>query len=320
MTARRIFLTAAVLAALLAATANRPAVADPNRDGRIVVVPGDHRGYIGAPTVDLGAAAPGQPGRAGRGASASGGHAGSTPACTYAPAGHSPSEMFAKFGQWHTGSLGGDGKAAYTRTCPGMASSWVTGPTPAPGATAVPILPSPAELAAQAYKQLVLPLPVPRVSPDVQLADGRRATVVGEHTWLWTEPTVWRPQVERVQAGPVWAQVTATPTTLTFDSGMGQSRTCTGPGTPYTRTAGLHAPSPDCDFVYLRSSHGQPSEQVRAQFAISWSVSWTGSTGTAPAGGRLPDLVSRAELTLAVVEAQALRRDQAANSALFGKG
>ncbi|MBB4679510.1 hypothetical protein [Crossiella cryophila] len=228
--------------------------------------------------------------------------------------------MFEKFREWHTGTLGGDGKVAYTRTCNGMTSGWVTGPSPGPDARPVPILPSPAELAERAFEQLVLPLPVPRVSPDVQLADGRRATVVGEHTWLWTEPTVWRPQVERVQAGPVWAQVTATPVKLSFDSGMGQGRTCTGPGTPYTRAAGLHAPSPDCDFVYQRSSHGRPGEQVRAWFAITWSVSWTGSTGTAPAGGRLPDLISRAELVLAVVEAQALRRDQAANSALSGKG
>ncbi|GAA2779264.1 hypothetical protein [Crossiella cryophila] len=308
------------IAAVLTFAVGAPTPAEASRDGQIVVVPGDLFGHIGAPSVDLGATAPSQPGRPGRGASASTGRGSAAPTCTYSPAAHSPSEMFDRYREWHTGSLGGDGKAAYTRTCNGATSGWVTGPAPGPGARSAPVLPSPAELAERAFEQLVLPLPMPRMSPDVQLADGRRATVVGEHTWLWTEPTVWRPQVERVQAGPVWAQVTATPTRLSFDSGMGQGRTCTGPGTPYTRAAGLHAPSPTCDFVYPRSSHGRPGEQVRARFTITWSVSWTGSTGTAPAGGRLPDLISRAELTLAVVEAQALRRDHAANSALSGKG
>ncbi|MCO1575185.1 hypothetical protein M8C13_05350 [Crossiella sp. SN42] len=298
----------AVLAVVLAFATASPAWAGADRDSPITVVPGDLFGHIGAPTVDLGATAPGQPGRPGRGASAPGGRGGPAPVCTYTRAAHSPSEMFGKYREWHAGSLGGDGKVAYTRTCNGMTSGWVTGPTPAPGAAPVPILPNPAELAARAYEQLVLPLPVPRLSPDVHLGDGRRATVVGEHTWLWTEPRVWRPQVERVQAGPVWAEVTATPTALSFDSGMGQNRSCTGPGTPYTRAAGLHAASPDCDFVYPRSTHGQPGGQVRTRFAITWSVSWTGSTGTAPAGGRLPEMVSRAELPLAVVEAQALRQ------------
>jgi hypothetical protein len=213
--------------------------------------------------------------------------------------------MAAQFPDWNAGSLGGDGKAVYYKKCGGRLFGWVTGPGQGPGGQVV--LPSPQQLAAQAYDLLVLPLPAPRHSPDVRLADGRSATIVGEHTWLWTERTVWVPRSKRVQVGPVWAEVTATPRLMSFESGLSSGTSCPGPGTPYDRTYGLHAASPDCDFVYQRSSYGLPNDQTTARFAITWRVSWVGSTGSAPAGGALPDMVSRASATFAVAEAQALR-------------
>lgn len=184
-------------------------------------------------------------------------------------------------------------------------------PTPAdtdpPGALAAPPLPTPAELAARAFEQLRLPLPVPRHSPDVTLPDGRAATVVGENTWAWTDRAVWRPATERVQVGPVWAKVTATPIGMTFDSGLDGSTSCSGPGTPYDRSYGLHAASPDCGFVYTRSSYGQPNDQTTAEWAIQWSVSWVGSDGSTEVGGDLPQMQSRNSATFAVAEVQALR-------------
>ncbi|MET9259599.1 hypothetical protein [Amycolatopsis sp. NPDC004079] len=174
-------------------------------------------------------------------------------------------------------------------------------------APAPPPLPTPAQLAAQAFEQLRLPLPVPRHSPDVRLPDGRDATIVGENTWVWTDREVWQPAVRRVQVGPVWAEVTATPAGMTFDSGTGGSASCAGPGTPYERSFGLHAASPDCGIVYTRSSVGQPGDQVRAQWAIQWSVSWVGSDGTADVGGDFPQMQSRAGASFAVAEVQALR-------------
>ncbi|MFE0024096.1 hypothetical protein [Amycolatopsis sp. NPDC059021] len=162
-------------------------------------------------------------------------------------------------------------------------------------------------MATEAFEQLRLPLPVPRHSPDVRLPDGRDATIVGENTWIWTDRAVWTPAVRRVQVGPVWAVVTATPVGMTFTSGMGGSMLCSGPGTPYDRSYGLHAASPDCGTVYTRSSYGQPNDQVRAEWAIGWSVSWTGSDGTAAVGGVFPQMMSRASATFVVAEVQALR-------------
>ncbi|MTD57139.1 hypothetical protein GKO32_24630 [Amycolatopsis sp. RM579] len=178
---------------------------------------------------------------------------------------------------------------------------------PAPAAPAPPPLPTPAELAAQAFEQLRLPLPVPRHSPDVRLPDGGDATIVGENTWVWSDRGVWKPAVQRVQVGPVWAEVTAAPVGMTFNSGTGGSMSCSGPGTPYDRSYGLHAASPDCGFVYTRSSVGRPNDQATAEWAIQWSVSWVGSDGTAEVGGDFPQMSSRATATFAVAEVQALR-------------
>ncbi|RJQ77838.1 hypothetical protein D5S17_14730 [Pseudonocardiaceae bacterium YIM PH 21723] len=150
---------------------------------------------------------------------------------------------------------------------------------------------------------------MPRHSPDLRLADGRPATVVGEHTWLWTEPVAWSPQRKRLDVGPVWAEVIATPVAMEFTPGDGsQAIRCAGPGTAFDRVRfGVHAASPDCDYVYQRSSFGKPDDQVTAEYAITWQVTWTGSTGAAPAGGTLAPLTSRATARFAVAEIQALR-------------
>jgi hypothetical protein len=292
----------------LTASAAGTAAAQPP-DGQIVVVPGDHNGVTAPPHVGVGATAPGQAGQPGHGSVGGGGDqssagGGPPPVCDYTPATQTPEQMAAQFPDWNAGSIGGDGKAVYYKKCGGRLFGWVTGPGPGGGQV---VLPTPEQLAAQAYDQLVLPLPVPRHSPDVRLADGRSATLVGEHTWVWTEPSMWGPQSKRVQAGPVWAEVTARPQTMTFDSGFAGSRSCLGPGTPYARSYGLHAASPDCDFVYPRSSFGLAGDQVTARYAIAWRVDWVGSTGSAPAGGSLPAMTSRASAVFAVAEAQALR-------------
>ncbi|MGH3863139.1 hypothetical protein, partial [Actinokineospora sp.] len=169
--------------------------------------------------------------------------------------------------------------------------------------------PTPGQLAQEAYSRLTMPAPVARHSPDVRLRDGRTSVIVGENTWIWVEPGVFGPRSERAQAGPVWAEVTAAPMSLTFTPGDGHPEvTCGGPGTPYDRARfGVHAASPDCGYVYRRSSFGMPGDQVSAMYAITWQVTWTGSTGAAPAGGSLPAMRSETTIRFAVAEAQGLR-------------
>ena len=257
--------------------------AAPGQAAPASVVPGDVSGHYGPPSVDLGVQVPGTPGSTepGHGGD-SGGSSGTGPAY--------PDLTF-------PGNL--------SRICDQPAPGWLC---PQPGAPEAPGGPQPAGLAGQAVEQLVLPEPAPRHSPDVALPDGRRATLVGEHTWFWTEPASWSPQTERVQVGPAWAEVTARPVRLAMQPGLGEpTASCTGPGTPYEPAADAHAASPDCDVVYQRSSTGQPGEQTRAEWQIQWHVTWRGGTGpNASDGGQLPAMTSRATEAFAVTEAQAL--------------
>jgi hypothetical protein len=310
----------------LCATALLAAPTTSDAQGDVVVVPGDVGGVLGPPSVDLGVV---HPGRVDPGRPPPTGEWHPTGSATVPPV---PAEtpraalaptlppmcpiLMCDIGQQGHGNppvpLGNhDGvwclPPQNQRVCPTPSPSPSASAPPPPPAP--PAAPSPDVLAQQAYSRMVLPLPTPQHSPDLRLPDGRAATVVGEHTWFWTDPARWQPVRQRVDAGPVWAAATATPVELTLDPGDGQPRvSCPGPGTPYDRRYGQHAGSPSgCDVVYDRASTEQPQQQVTATWSITWRVTWTGNTGTAPVGGVLPELTSRASATYTVAEVQALR-------------
>jgi hypothetical protein len=280
--------------------------------GQIVVTPGDNGGRYAPPSVDTTVQAPGAAG----GSSGTAAAAGGGPVCRYQRA--ADWERWARQIPAGSRSAGvsasrlGDGRDhidphlhLYARTCKGVLDYvWVADA----GASTAAALPTPEELAREAFGRLVLPLPVPRRSPDLRLRDGSLAVVVGEHTWVWVDAAGFVAQRRRVAAGPVWAEVVATPVGLRVDPGDGSAVVaCRGAGTAFDPARyGPHAASPTCDHVYARSSFGLPGERVTARFEVVWRVGWTGFTGAAAAGGVLPDLLSRATAAFAVAEAQAL--------------
>ncbi|GAA5121470.1 hypothetical protein [Haloechinothrix salitolerans] len=310
----------AMLVAVLMLPTGGSALADHDSDesGQVTVVPGDHFRIAESPSVRMTAQyglreSESDASRAGSGTPAAASSR-SAPVCTFEPipsvggvTGEKTVEALkAMMPDLYLGSRGGDESQAFAVRCADASGGWVVG-TGAAGGNPVAVLPDPAELAERARQRLVLPMPTPRISPRLTLADGRAATLVNEHTWIWTDPDDWTTQSQRVQVGPVWAEVTARPTRIRFDSGMGHRIACEGPGTPYDRSYGLHAPSPDCGLVFRRSTYGMPDEQTTAEYAISWSVSWRGSTGATDEGGELPDMISRTTESFAVAEAQSLR-------------
>ena len=293
----------------VAAAAQPPGGGDPP----IVVTPGDPDGRQEPPSVGIGVTDRGS-GRS-PGVAPAGGGSGRA-SCTYLPAAdwerwvrQLPS---ADRGPGVGGPRPGNGKDRidpnlhlYARNCGGVLDYvWILSGT---GVAAAGSPLTPAELARAAYGRLVLPLPVPRHSPDLRLASGP-AVVVGEHTWVWTDPLIFTTQRRRVQVGAVWAQVVATPVVLRFDPGDGTAVVaCRGGGTPFDPARfGPHAASPTCDHVYARSSFGLSGERVTARYEITWRVRWIGAVGAIPAAGVLPDLVSRAAARFGVAEAQAL--------------
>lgn len=303
-----------------------------DESGQVTVTPGDHFGRADRPRVWMdaeygkrstgrGDGSAGSEGRSSAGpASSASGAGGSGPTCRVEPitslAGlkshpKTADAMRQVFPDMYMGSRGGDESKAYNMFCSDGSGGWIVGDGAGSqggsGGGGPVVVPTPGELAERARRQLTLPLPTPAMSPKARLNDGREATLVQENTWLWTDPGVWAEHTERVQVGPVWAEVTAKPRSMRFDSGMGQTVTCDGPGTPYERSYGMHAASPDCGLRFTRASDAMPGGQTTAEYAITWSVSWTGSTGASSEGGELPDMISRASESFAVAEAQSLR-------------
>jgi hypothetical protein len=172
-------------------------------------------------------------------------------------------------------------------------------------APAGPAAVDPAELAQQALRTLTVPAPTTGRYPGGTMQDGQPFTVVNAYTWFWTDPASFRQLTARADAGGVWAQVTVTPTALSFTPGDGAAAvSCPGPGVGWQPSDGVWAPSPaGCDYRYPHSSIHQPDRRVTATYSIRWSVTWTSSTG---AGGTLPDLTTTADATFAVAEAEAV--------------
>ena len=185
-----------------------------------------------------------------------------------------------------------------TKTGPVSVMVWVANGAQPPSVT-------PAELARRALASLRLPSPAFARSPDEANSDnGIPYTWVNLWTWYWTNPQAWRVLTRRAAVGPVWAQVTVTPTALVFDPGNGSAAvSCAGPGRAWTPADGDGAPAAGgCGYRYQRVSAGGP---VTATLAIRWAVSWRGSGGT---GGTLPAMTTQTSATFAVEQIQAVTR------------
>ena len=208
-------------------------------------------------------------------------------------------------GLW-MGHANGDG-AIYMYVCPpltaggagGEGMQWLQN---APGAPTV----TPAQLAQRALKSLTIPKPTTGMSPDGRLKDGRTYTVVKAFTWFWSDSATYKTLTARAAVGAVWAQVTVTPTALTFKPGDGgNTASCPGPGRPWVAgkdSQWASAPG-GCDYAYPRSTYGYPNGELTATYGITWTVTWTGSGG---ANGTLPDITTTTNPTFAVAEAQAV--------------
>jgi hypothetical protein len=169
-----------------------------------------------------------------------------------------------------------------------------TGSTPGnPGVT-------PQQLEQWALADLTVPVPVPRTAPP----RGDRG-LVGLPEWVWMSQANWHPVSAQVTVGPVFAKVTAVPTTITISPGGGQrSVTCKGPGAAYNPALPASAQHTDCSVTYTRSSDLQPHSTYQASVTVTWTASWVGSGGT---GGAInPPLQETTTFGVRVAEGQAL--------------
>jgi hypothetical protein len=147
-------------------------------------------------------------------------------------------------------------------------------------------------------------LRVPALAPSTAPPRGRPG-LVGLPEWFWIPAASWRPRTVTVSVGAVWATVTAMPVGLTFEPGTGiSSVTCDGPGTAYARNRPAASQHSACTYTYRQPSVDLRHDAYDAAVAVTWRVSWTGSSG---AGGLLDAaLAVPVAFSLSVAQGEAL--------------
>lgn len=153
--------------------------------------------------------------------------------------------------------------------------------------------------------------------PGVTIVTSPAATqTVNFDTWVslkeaYTPVTV-RASLNIPGAASIWAETTATPTSVRISPGTqfatvhpGNGECAIGAGgqvgTPYTKGA---TGAPPCGVTYLHSTQNSPGYQLNV--TATWAVTWRGSDGaTTPA---LPDGVIKDGRTITVQEIEAVNR------------
>jgi hypothetical protein len=92
---------------------------------------------------------------------------------------------------------------------------------------------------------------------------------------------------------------TAKATKVDWSTGDGASRTCNGPGTPWTSGTDPAKESPTCGHTYTTLPKGG-TYTLRA--TVTWEISWAGGGAT----GTVPALTTTSAVDLQVREAGAL--------------
>lgn len=128
--------------------------------------------------------------------------------------------------------------------------------------------------------------------------------IVGMPVWMWAanpnEHTV-GPITESASAGGITVTATAKLQRITWDMGDGSTVKCASGGTAYKASYG-DAKSPDCGYVYQKSSSTRPSGKYTVTASSDWVITWEGAgqTGTIRLNG-----LTRT-VAIAVGEAQVL--------------
>lgn len=116
---------------------------------------------------------------------------------------------------------------------------------------------------------------VPIVMPEIHTSPDGVAQLAGLETWFWLPEDQWQSVTARAEVPGLWVQVTATPTTSTWDPGDGSAAVvCDGPGRPHPGTGDA---STDCGHTYTDA--GSYTLTVEVAYAIEWVAS-TGESGT----------------------------------------
>ncbi|NDL60200.1 hypothetical protein [Phytoactinopolyspora mesophila] len=105
--------------------------------------------------------------------------------------------------------------------------------------------------------------------------------LVGAPVWMWAvdpSPQTWGPLEESGSEQGVTVTVVAEVEHAVWDMGDGGSKTCSTPGQPYNEAMGVRD-SPDCGYLYTRTSGDQSDQAYTVTATTIWAASWEASTG-----------------------------------------
>jgi hypothetical protein len=165
--------------------------------------------------------------------------------------------------------------------------------------TGQPAVP-PAVLAQQASRFVAAPAPGIQLNPPAGSDH-----LVNLESWLWVDPSTWGQRSATASVPNESAAVVATPLSVTWNMGDGNTVTCRGPGVPYNPARPPDSQHTTCSHTYRRSSAGQPGERYTVTATTTWALRWT-ATGVVTASGTLPPLLRTSTTSLRVAEAQAI--------------
>jgi hypothetical protein len=180
----------------------------------------------------------------------------------------------------------------FLRECGGGTPTlvWIGDGAPAGGRPVVVVV-TPEMLAVEARDTLVLPDPVVELNPSAD----EPYQLVNFPIWWWN--TQWEALGTRVQAGRVWAQVTATPVASRFEGGDGGREVCAGRGLAW-RPQYSDRNGRACLYTYRKAA-----DAYEATVTTTWRVTWVGSGDT---GGELEPMYTSTVIPLRVFERHAL--------------
>jgi enoyl reductase len=170
-----------------------------------------------------------------------------------------------------------------------------------------PLVVSSDVLAELAWEQTRVPDTVISLSPEAA------SQKVNLATWIWLDSADFQPVTVRAELEQygIWAETTATPTSLTIEAGTEDavlhpaSGVCEvkdgAIGEPYAR--GRAGEVPPCGVTYGRATHGVGSHPLRA--TLTWQVEWRDHQGN---GGSLADGSVSETVDVVVEEVQAIVR------------
>jgi len=154
------------------------------------------------------------------------------------------------------------------------------------------------ELALQAADELVLPHPIPGLSPRLDVDQ-----IVGLPTWMWVDPDSWHELTATAAVPGLSATVTATPVRTGWSMGDDSDEiVCDGPGAVYDFARDEHGQHTDCSHIYQWGSADQPGGTYSVTGYVDWKLSWTATNG---ARGTLADTSRGTSLDVHAAELEA---------------